>query len=696
MADKKIEIRIDAETKPLEKLQKELDATGKAVNKTKEQITRPTGGEAAKEISATADALEKLKQAAQEADLATRNRLGQKKKGFDPANLPDLSREAAALKNNLAEAKANLVPDLQQQQQATGFLDSIIGKGREIADVYQQAGGGIGGFLAAMSTGAAKGAAAIAGLAFGAKKALDAYAHTQVEVRRLDQALANNGLLTDANRKKYQQLAQTLENETAVSFDSWLEVIRQLTQQGTTPETIDRDSKAVKSLVGIYGTAEQAAMAWGKALHGQFDIMREHGIIVDQNASNAEKLNQAYEEIVRRGGGQLEAQAETLTGAWNRLSLGGQALLRSMGGIIGETGLLQRLLYGLGTSAQWVAGIFSQTLPAADGLKNGIRKLAHETKSAREQQRELGEALDLQKRKFEEASYSASGFRDAVRSVHRAQQEIADAEYAAALAEVDIAEKSGRITGSRAIQIRAQLEATKAAEDKRRADEAARAQIEADQQAIQTAQQEVQTIEKKIAAAEKQLVAAREYEQVQARLQSAQAAIDKALEDATSHGLVGLTGQSVDDLVFASRKNAGLDRIMTDLLAARAAAAGKSPAQIQEEISQLQEMRSSAQESAAVVLQEALPRIGAAHLDLDTRQTVHQITAGTRARTATADFAQARQNEMIEAIKTSSGKQIETAERIIQILRDQDQKIEKLKLGLWEMNGRFHSHLSEP
>lgn len=387
-------------------------------------------------------------------------------------------------------------------------LGKLVDAAKQIKTAYEEAGGGTKGFLAAITTGSGKAAAGVAALTAaltGAAKAVEDFADREVEIRRLDQALANQGLLVDSVREKYQNLAQTLQSKTAISADSWLETIRQLTQAGSTPETMERDINAVKSLVGIYGTAEQAAVAWGKALHGQFDILREHGIIVDQNATQAEKLNEAYEEIVKRGGGQLEAQLNTITGQWDLFKLGIKSVLIEVGSLISQTGIVQYTLHGLGETLLWVAKLLHVTVPPFEEMRNAMKKASKSAEEGRVYNIAYADSLQDIERYAKAVNEALDRGQKIKEQARRQEDEQTDAKMALDLAIVDRLEKTGSISPEQAIQSRATIRERSASEKFQRDRQARVGSMQNLQNQIDSKMDEIAQAEEAARAAEAQV-----------------------------------------------------------------------------------------------------------------------------------------------------------------------------------------------
>ena len=135
------------------------------------------------------------------------------------------------------------------------------------------------------------------------------------------------------------------------------------------------DADAVKNLAGIVnGDLQTAALMVGKALQGNFTAFGRLGIAVDQNATQAKKLEQLYRELAERGGGQLEARAKTLVGQWRGMKLAFSDLMEGLGSIIANSGAVQKALVFLTDTFVRLAEAIGALYPRLQGLQNAEQK----------------------------------------------------------------------------------------------------------------------------------------------------------------------------------------------------------------------------------------------------------------------------------------------------------------------------------
>src|SRR5258705_3328272 len=153
------------------------------------------------------------------------------------------------------------------------------------------------------------------GISAGVRKAYHEFSQAEAEVMALDAALAQNGLLIDSVRQKYHELASAMEKGTAIADEEWLRVLTTLTQFGVVPNEIDATAEAVKNLAGFMGgDLASAAQVLGRALHGHTETLSRMGIEIDATKTKSDQLDSIFEQLGQRGGGQLEARANSLKG----------------------------------------------------------------------------------------------------------------------------------------------------------------------------------------------------------------------------------------------------------------------------------------------------------------------------------------------------------------------------------------------
>lgn len=294
-----------------------------------------------------------------------------------------------------------------------------------------------------------------------AAAAVNEFAQKEVAVTKLDQALANQGQLTNEYRAQLQGLAEQMETATNIADDQWLGALAKLTQFGADTSNIEKYAEATKNIVAITGTdAVQAASLWGRATQGNFTALARLGIQVDKNASQTEKLNQAYEQLALRGGGILESQTKTTEGQFKTFRTAVSNLLEGMGTLIKDTGVLEEIFFGLGKTTAWLASLFPKTIEQVEGISNKIPTGVKAFDEFSEASEGAGESI----KEFTEATKKSSEASEKeVKLLDQRRQQMdamADAQTALKIAQIDLAEAQGKISPEAADLQRAQVRAS--------------------------------------------------------------------------------------------------------------------------------------------------------------------------------------------------------------------------------------------
>jgi len=366
-----------------------------------------------------------------------------------------LRQEADALKR--AGDAAGLAANARNQQAVKnaigapgGLFDGVKEKGEELFRAYRQGGGGVEGFIGVLRSGGATIAAWAAGLGLlglAAKRAADEFEQAQVAATKLDAAMAQQGLLTDANREKYHALASQLEATTAVADEKWLTVMARLVQFGADTRNMDKYTDAVKNLAGIMGgDVESAATAVSRAMQGHFGMFSRYGIYVDDAGTKTEKLEKLFEKLAQRGGGQLEALGNTVSGQKSKLSNALSNFWENIGNAAGPS-----IWRGeLAKSVEMINSLFSKSIPVVDGLSNSLAVLSPDAQRAADAIKDLSSAdvgdLGAVKKRADEATAALGHEISALRRLQSELDQQGDEELKTKLASIDLEEARARPT----------------------------------------------------------------------------------------------------------------------------------------------------------------------------------------------------------------------------------------------------------
>ncbi len=402
-----------------------------------------------------------------------------------------LGQDSVALEGRLQGVRSAIA-----KSESGGFFDKLKS---QLSGVVEQIPGLSG--LTSVFTTLASGPLAVVAATIGsitagfklATEAIHEFEESEVKVTELDAALAQQGQLTDAYREKLQELAGQMQETTGIADEKWLGVLTTLTKFGASPENIDQYAEAVKNLAGFMGgDIESAAFLFGKAMAGNTAALSRYGIHLDASASKSEKLNQLMEQLAQKGGGQLEARAETIRGRFAVLANTTSDLLEGIGRLISKTQILQSAL-GLLNEATHILGSFLPSITdKVDSLTNKLPPLKASSEGAAAAMDDLGESaagsaggIKKSKDAVEELLASYDKAIQSAQDLRRAQDELADARQALELGKLDLEEKKKLGSASsdsekqdikedfskRRLNLRADFEKQRAAENVARIDE---------------------------------------------------------------------------------------------------------------------------------------------------------------------------------------------------------------------------------
>ena len=276
-----------------------------------------------------------------------------------------------------------------------------------------------------------------------AKQAVEAFAEKQQAVVSLDAALANQGLLVDEVRLKYQGLADELERLTNIDDQKWINALATLSKFDAKPEQIEEYADAVKNLAGfIGGDVESAAFLFGKAMQGNFQMLQRYGIQVDESATQTEKLNQVMEQLAQRGGGQLEARAKSLSGGFAGLKIATGNLWEGFGNLISRSHVVEVALNVISGSINGLASLFPTLTEKVGDLENKFRGAGGAVG-------EMADSVETAQKKIKEATDEANAaLEKQIKNIIRLRglnDSLNDQDTAGKLAGVDAKEAKGEL-----------------------------------------------------------------------------------------------------------------------------------------------------------------------------------------------------------------------------------------------------------
>lgn len=190
---------------------------------------------------------------------------------------------------------------------------------------------------------------------------------------KLDAALANSGQYTQEYSARVRELASSMEHATGIASGEWTAALTRLTQFGANETNIEQYAQAVANLAGILdGDIQGAAVAFSRAMQGNFAMFSRYGIILDENASKTEKLNQLQQELAKRGANQLGISVTTLSGAWTKMHNASSTTMEGVGAAVSRFIHLKEIVLMAATGMEKLAEKVSVFMPKTAGLKNTI------------------------------------------------------------------------------------------------------------------------------------------------------------------------------------------------------------------------------------------------------------------------------------------------------------------------------------
>jgi hypothetical protein len=368
-----------------------------------------------------------------------------------------------------------------------------------------------------------------------ARASLSEYAQEQERAFQNDAALAAQGQLTDEYREKLHALADQFEAVTAIADDRWLGVLTRLTQFGATPENIDKYMVSVKNLAGIMGgDIERAGEIFSRVLQGDTEMLRRYGIIVEDAGSRTEKVERVMELLARRGGGQLEARAESMTGQWDSMKNSLNDLLEQFGRMMNTGGVLTKIMGAMSTAAQFWADALGPAQEKTKGMTNALEasKPAFESAEAaashyKEEQAELA-------RQAQAVTIALQNQLEAMKDVERRQIERVNAQQALAQARIDKLEKTGKVSPEQAVRLREASRTSFAQAEANVRQSGVRREIGARQDALGREQGVLDDAQMKLEQAQALAVRAKEWEATRAALNDSGQRIQAAIEDSAA------------------------------------------------------------------------------------------------------------------------------------------------------------------
>lgn len=150
---------------------------------------------------------------------------------------------------------------------------------------------------------------------------LKAQSEAEANVNKLNLALANQGNLTEQTSKNLRDYASALQETTTFSDDAVLASEAILASFGLTEEQIIKTQGAAADFAAATGKSlTDATQALAKASTGNVTALQKLGFTFTEGATDAQKFQEALDQVNKRFGGSAVAATKTFEGAVAQLS----------------------------------------------------------------------------------------------------------------------------------------------------------------------------------------------------------------------------------------------------------------------------------------------------------------------------------------------------------------------------------------
>lgn len=372
----------------------------------------------------------------------------------------------------------------------------------------------------------AAGFAAVAGAIKLAHTALEEYAQQEDAVASVNAALAQNQILSKENSEAYQELANSLQDVTAIADEKWLAVLARLTQFGAKPENIENYSEAVKNLAGVIGgDISTAGELFSKALQGNFTMLSRYGIHVEEAGTQTEKLEKLMAELAQRGGGQLEARAQTLNGKMAGLKNSFMDALKGLGGWIASTGVAQTVTQGLTDTFSYYAEALHRVVPIQHGLENAIQTT---NQAMAESPEEIKRYTDALAEHFKKLGTELDADIARLRLIEQLTNQMEDAKLAKDIAEIEAEAEAGNMTPAQRDAAISKRKGESLADKNLRRQNTLSQEYQKNQDAIQGAGDDIDKYQQQIEETKQRLGQRQSYDQALASVAKAHALVEES------------------------------------------------------------------------------------------------------------------------------------------------------------------------
>ena len=193
----------------------------------------------------------------------------------------------------------------------------------------------VNGALSSLTAVAAGVAASMAVLFAGMMKALAAYGEQESAISKLNNALSNQGIKSQAVTKDLIAFADQMQNTTVYADEVVLSAMALGVSFGLTGDKLKQATVAASNLASFMGTdLRQAMLLVGKAAAGETGTLSRLGIVIADNIPKSERYEAVIAKLNERFGGAASRETETYAGKMKQLGNSFDELWEIVGGFL--------------------------------------------------------------------------------------------------------------------------------------------------------------------------------------------------------------------------------------------------------------------------------------------------------------------------------------------------------------------------
>lgn len=204
------------------------------------------------------------------------------------------------------------------------------------------------------------------------KQAFQAFGEQEAAIVKLNQAMANFGIYTDAASKDLQDFATAMQETTVYADEQITATQAQLVAFGLQGDQLKQVTKATLDLASAKGIdLTAAAQLLGKAFVGETGALSRYGIVIDDAIPKNEKFAAVMGKVNQMFGGQAEKERQTALGQLKAMQNTYGELMETIGGLIaGPATAFMRWLSDIIKNVNSAIQVLSAAKTEAGGFAN--------------------------------------------------------------------------------------------------------------------------------------------------------------------------------------------------------------------------------------------------------------------------------------------------------------------------------------